>query len=290
MTRALFLAAFMALLVGGAAPGAGAAESDAGVAPAVAVFENLWFRTAARRIGLAYEAKGKLTVGADQVTFQHDGGALRIPNASIQRVERGRLAPDALNSWVIVRYEAGGVDQVAAFKPPLFGGSDGELYAALRRTAQEEALMGGFDPAEWMVGNQAGGSDQRITEFVRPGEKIDSWTELLTAQLLRRSAYPSTVDEMVSSSHQALVKRCPEVTLNVIARQAQGEPEGPGLLYEWIVKGCAGEADQHEVVRVMYGRFTIYRLAYVAKTAALAPEKREKWIADLKTAKIVVQK
>ena len=80
--------------------------------------------------------------------------------------------------------------------------------------------MGGFDPAEWMVGNQARGAG--LTEFVRPGEKIDNWTELLTAQLLRRSAYPATVDEMVSGSHQALVKRCPEATMNVIARQAQG--------------------------------------------------------------------
>ena len=44
------------------------------------------------------------------------------------------------------------------------------------------------------------------------------------------------------------------------------------------------------MVRVIYGKFSIFRLVYVAKTGKLAPEKRERWVKDLKGARIVVNK
>jgi hypothetical protein len=56
------------------------------------------------------------------------------------------------------------------------------------------------------------------------------------------------------------------------------------------VKDCPPEADQHEVARIIYGKFTIFRLAYAAKTRALEPAKRDNWIRELSGAKIVVGK
>jgi len=156
-----------------------------------------------------------------------------------------------------------------------------------RASAQQEYFMGGFDPKEWTVGHQAQNQNQIIVEFVRPGEKIDGWTELLTMQVLRKPRSPEAIDVLVPKMHQEISKRCPNMTWNVINRQFSSDTEEAGMLYEWAIKGCAPDGDQHEIARVVYGKFNIFRLAYTAKTPALAPEKREKWIKDLSTATVV---
>jgi len=128
----------------------------------------------------------------------------------------------------------------------------GLLVAAAPASAQEY-LIGGFNPGEWKIGHQTADRNQRVTEFIRPGEKIDSWTELLTAQLLRKSAYPASVDDMVAASHQKLASRCPQATINVIARQAPSATEESGMLFEWTVKNCPPDADQHDMARTAPG-------------------------------------
>ena len=89
--------------------------------------------------------------------------------------------------------------------------------------------------------------------------------------------------------HRETSKRCPKMTWNVINRQFANETEEAGMLYEWSIKDCPPDADQHEIARVVYGRFNVFRLAYVAKTPALAPEKREAWIKELSASKIFRQ-
>jgi len=61
------------------------------------------------------------------------------------------------------------------------------------------------------------------------------------------------------------------------------------MLYEWSIKGCPPAADQYEIARVVYGKFNVFRLAYVAKTSALPPEEREQWIKELSASKIIRQ-
>src|SRR2546425_9625710 len=87
--------------------------------------------------------------------------------------------------------------------------------------------------------------------------------------------------------HKEIPRRSPAMTWNVINRQFASDTEEAGMLYEWTIKGCPPDADQHEIARVVYGKFNIFRLAYTAKTPALAPEKREKWIKELSTAKVI---
>ena len=159
-----------------------------------------------------------------------------------------------------------------------------------RSPSYQEDLMGGFDLKEWAVGHQASDQNQRIVEFVRPGEKIDSWSELFTMQTLRKPANPDQIDVMVARAHADTSKACPSFVQNVIAQGFPTETEEASIIYEWQVTKCPPHADQHEVAKVIYGKFNIFRLAYVAKTEKLAPEKREKWIKDLKDARIIVSK
>ena len=156
---------------------------------------------------------------------------------------------------------------------------------------QESILLSkGFDLKEWTIGHEASDQNQIIIEFVRPGEKIDSWTELFTTQTLRKPATPDRIDVMVARIVADTWKACPSVVQNVIAQAFPTATEEASIIYEWKVTKCPPHADQHGVGKFIYGKFNIFHLVYVAKTEKLAPEKREKWIKELKDARILVSK
>jgi hypothetical protein len=161
------------------------------------------------------------------------------------------------------------------------------LAAAAPAIAQQEMLMGGFDPNAWEIGHQTRDQNQIVVEFVRPGEKVKSWTELLTMQVIRKSSMTGSLDELVPKLFGDLTKRCPSMKWNVVQRDFSSDTEEAGMVYEWVLKDCPPDADQHEIARVAVGRHNIIRLAYVAKTSALAPEKRESLIKEISTARIV---
>lgn len=157
--------------------------------------------------------------------------------------------------------------------------------------SNREFLMGGFDPTEWTVGYQAEDQNQQTIEFVQSGERIDNWTELLTYQVYRKPKNLETIDALVVRMHADDAKVCPNgFVQDVIAYGVQTEIEEASIIYEWKFQKCPPHADQHEVAKIIYGKFSVFRLAYVAKTERLAPEKRERWIKDLKEARIIVNK
>jgi hypothetical protein len=154
--------------------------------------------------------------------------------------------------------------------------------------SREDVLMTAFDVQEWTVAHQSANQRERIMEFVPPGHKITAWTELMTLHTLRRPPGPPDVDGLAAAAFEPLSKRCPgRVTWNVIRRWMRTETEEASMLYEWTVKDCPPEADQHEVARIVYGKFSIFRLAYTAKTGELEPVKRDKWIRELSGATVV---
>jgi hypothetical protein len=164
----------------------------------------------------------------------------------------------------------------------------GSSSAIVSSVSAQENLMLGHKIDEWTIGGHSESRTQRVTEYVPPGQKIESWTELLTVQTIKKPRKPPAIDALAASAYKDLTKRCPgKVTWNVIAREAASGRGGESLLFEWSVKDCPPDADQHEVARALYGKYNIFRIAYVAKTQSLAPEKREKWIAELSAATIL---
>ena len=158
-------------------------------------------------------------------------------------------------------------------------------------SSYQEDLVGGFDPKEWTVGRQSSDRNQRIVEFVRPGAKIDNWTELLTMHVRRKPTDPEAIDALVARVNANLGKACPNgFDQSVISTGSRTETEEASILYEWRFKNCPPRADQHEVLRVIYGKFNIFRLAYTVRNQALAPEKRDKVIKELSAATIMVTK
>lgn len=163
----------------------------------------------------------------------------------------------------------------------------GSAAAIQPASAQQEFLLPGFSPDEWTIAHQAEDQSQRILEFVPIGEQIETWTELLTVQTLKKPRKPPDIEELAAASHENLSEKCPEnVAWNVIERQIPTRGQ-ESILFEWSVKNCPPESDQHEVARIIYGKSSIFRIAYVAKTQALSAEKREKWIMELSATSIV---
>jgi hypothetical protein len=154
-------------------------------------------------------------------------------------------------------------------------------------SAQQELLVGGYDPKQWEVGHEAKDQNQSVIEFVRPGETIKNWTELLTLQVLRKPSSPEPIDVLVPKMHQEISTRCPAMKWNVVHRNFSSDTEEAGMLYEWTIKDCPPDSDQHEIARVTYGKLNIFRLAYTVKTSALPREKRDSWIKELSTARVI---
>ena len=92
---------------------------------------------------------------------------------------------------------------------------------------------------EWTIGGHSESRTQRVTEYVPPGQKIESWTELLTVPDDQETRKPPAIDALAASAYKDLTKRCPgKVTWNVIAREAASRRGGESLLFEWSVKDC----------------------------------------------------
>lgn len=123
-----------------------------------------------------------------------------------------------------------------------------------------------------------------LDEFVPADESIDSWTRLFTQQnFARGKGMPAKPRDMMNGLKQSMERRCPGVVWTVLR-------EGPAdLLYEFALVGCGGHPDQHEIARILFGRWNIWRLAYSEKTAAIDEQTRAKWIKALDEPSIVKQ-
>lgn len=169
--------------------------------------------------------------------------------------------------------------------------SSGEYKLSKRSPSYQEFLIGGFNLNEWTVGNQISDQNQRIIEFVRPSENINNWTELLTSQIFKMPSKIEPIDAFVANIHAEDKKLCPGgFKINIIAHGVKTDTEEASIIYEWELKDCSPNADQHEVAKIIYGKFSIFRLAYVERTNRLAPEKRQKWIKDLKDARVMANR
>ncbi len=123
-----------------------------------------------------------------------------------------------------------------------------------------------------------------IDEFVPAGDSIDSWTRMFTQQNLRRKrSSPASATRMMADLRTIMEKRCPQVSWSII-RESDAD-----VVYEFRIADCAGQADQHEIARILYGKWNIWRLAYTEKRPQIDEATRQQWITALNAPKIVRQ-
>lgn len=155
---------------------------------------------------------------------------------------------------------------------------------ALSRLAKSEDIdILQFSPpdAQWSVGHeQYLKGKSAITEFVRPGETVQNWTELLTVFTFPPK-YLLSPDITMKFLKAKIEKRCQNVVWNVIQREEKK------VLFEWKITDCSAHPDQHEVALLIYGKWTVFKISYVEKVKELTPEVRDKWIKAFSEAKAV---
>ncbi len=163
--------------------------------------------------------------------------------------------------------------------------------AALNSCASgSDFIMLPIDLEEWEVGYSFSDQVGKITEFVRSGEDVKNWTELFTYKAFKRS-YSPNIDSFVDPLIEQITRPCPDnIVFNVISRGLPTETEEESILFEYNLKNCPPEADQHFIGKVIFGKYSIFYIFYIQKTADLEPEKRKQWIEKLSAATVIVLK
>jgi hypothetical protein len=158
------------------------------------------------------------------------------------------------------------------------------LSACATLQGEVESLNFPYEPG-WKVGHEAEVPRQyRIIEYVRDGDDIKNWKELYTIQNFGPPWGGPSPEDALNSLKAAREKECPGITKwNVIST------DGSSILYEWQAKPCLGWPDQHEIARIIYGKYNRWVLRYTVKVYQMPPEQRDKWIRDLSTAKTVTR-
>ena len=155
------------------------------------------------------------------------------------------------------------------------------LPAGAQYKGQRTELFDFGIPHNWEVASHQETRDTLLMELVRKGDDINNWKELITfEQLPRTKKSPGAPDSWLDNVKAFREKECPGVTQwNVIQQDEYG------ILYEWqLTKPCASApsasqaVEQHEIARVVYGKYNIFVLHYAAKGPGLTPEAREKWL------------
>lgn len=114
-------------------------------------------------------------------------------------------------------------------------------------------------------------------EWVKPGEKVEAWTELVTvdtlkwAKTIRLPAFYDALKTMRSA-------RCPDMTEWEVIDQTD-----ESLLYEWRTRGvCEGNPPQVELARLVLTKDSFYRVGYATR-GELTAEARTTWLEYLRS-------
>ena len=139
---------------------------------------------------------------------------------------------------------------------------------------------------------------QRFREFVREGETLASWSEIVSWHSLKKGPIAPPVETELDDQKAFLQELCPDLVWNVVERR------GNAIVYEWRIADCKPSrpaleklargqgpfrpdpgvtlesftVDQHAIALYIEGRWTVRRIVYTMKVRELAAAKREEWI------------
>jgi hypothetical protein len=154
-----------------------------------------------------------------------------------------------------------------------WSGIGGVVLLLAASTAAVAAEVPKFDGRGWTVGNQQRNARQSLTEYVLPGQTVETWRELVTSTVFSR---PVPISAFLERLRASLSRGCPSLVWSVIRQDEKT------AVFEWRDAGCGGFEPQHELDRVAIERDGFYRLAYAARSKeSLAPERRKEWLAIL---------
>lgn len=155
------------------------------------------------------------------------------------------------------------------------GGGDGAEFITISFLMEEGEFA-------WRVGHNDENPAQRVQEWVRPGQTVEAWTELITIQTFNKAFEVGSVDEQMSAATQAIAQDCPGSSFETLNRFADG------VLYEARVVNCPEGADEHIVARVIDGQDNRFVVQYsVREAVTMTDDRRTEWIDKLSAIRLV---
>jgi uncharacterized protein len=134
-----------------------------------------------------------------------------------------------------------------------------------------EGMLVPFDPAGWKVGfRQLRG--RLLTEFVPVEETVEDWTRILTVETITDADGPLTIDKFLAAKRDHLDRICPGRYWHVIRATATA------TTYEWALRHCPAEPDQHAIGRMVQGHDHIHHAVYIRKVPDLPSDERTRWL------------
>src|SRR5258705_13953129 len=126
--------------------------------------------------------------------------------------------------------------------------------------------------SEWNPAYSSDKNRSEIMEFIREGDDLNNWKELVTYQNFERHG-KSSPEEILNKLKANREKECPGATTwNVIDKSESR------ILYEWQAKRCLNWPEQSELATIIVGKDNLFLLHYAAKVHELAPDVRAQWI------------
>jgi hypothetical protein len=127
---------------------------------------------------------------------------------------------------------------------------------------------------EWKAAFSPDTRNSTILEFIREGDNINNWKEMVTIRNL--GAKPSskfTPEEMMDAMKRVMEIMCPGTT----ERNAIEKNEG-SVLYERHAGVCRGQPEECAIERIIAGTHDFFSLRYTARVHEVAPDTRAQWI------------
>jgi len=133
------------------------------------------------------------------------------------------------------------------------------------------AGAGPFDARGWKVGYDASDLTQRITEYVLPSEAVESWSELVTRQVVFDPEHRVSPQALLDLIRTGFGADCKDLRWTVLENTQQQ------AVYEWSHSGCAEYPAQYEVSRLARCEAGLCRWAYSTKRVPVSEATRGQW-------------
>lgn len=135
----------------------------------------------------------------------------------------------------------------------------------------------GLDDKEWEVGWQNKTDDLYIIEFVKKGQDVEHWQELITFEF-----YPGLQKKINCSQFaNGFIRHLKETEPKARVSSYLDKPDN--VIIEWVLNGSTKNADQDELDRFIYGKQGLHVVHYVKKTKSLTVAERTKWMKFLES-------
>lgn len=128
-----------------------------------------------------------------------------------------------------------------------------------------------IDSRSWKVGYEASNSTQQLTEFVLPGQTVESWQELFTRQLFADPERKISIDKLIARIREGFTADCRNLQWSVVRQEASE------IIYQWSHDGCNAHQPQFEVARLARTSRGICRWAYASKQVPVAAETQKEF-------------